>query len=200
MKKERFDRKQLADRIRMELEKLDHEEKPTVEEVLKHWKFEHSFDAYPEVVEVAVRGIREFSYYDYGEHMYYVNIPHVTVDQLAAVDALGVEIMNGVLNIGEGAYVHWLMDEKQGSPEEKAIHSAFTADRYSDMTTFERKREELIQKRMEEMKEELEGEEEFRELRQRLDQVSEDGLIRLSENRAAFLTPGMVEAIGEADI
>lgn len=199
MKKEMFDRKQLADRIRMELEKLNHEEKPTVEDVLKCWKFEHPFEAYPEVVEVAVRGIREFSYYDYGQHMYYVNIPDVTVDQLAAVNALGVEIMNGVLNIGEGAYVHWLMDEKQGSPEEKAIHSAFTAERYNSLEDFEEERDALIQKRLEEMKEEFE-EEDFKEFRARLDQVSEDGLIRLSGNRAAFLTPGLVEAIGEADL
>lgn len=198
MKKETFDRKQLTDRIRMELEKLDHEEKPTVEEVLKHWKFEHPFDAYPEIVEVAVCGIREFSYYDFGQHMYYVNIPDVTVNELSAVDALGVEIMNGVLNIGEGAYIHWLLDKKQGSPEEKAIHSALTAERYSSLEDFEEKRDALIQKRMEEMKEELE-EEELEEFRQRLDQVAEDGLIRLSNNQAAFLTPGLVEAIGEAE-
>lgn len=199
MKKERFDRKQLADRIGLRLAEIDHDEKPTVDDVLNRWNFEHPFEAYPAVVEVAIQGIQVFSFYDYGQHMYYVNIPDVTVDKLSAVDALGVEIMNGVLNIEEGAYVHWLMDKKQGSPEEKAIHAALESERYSSLEDFEEKRDGLIQKRMEEMKEELE-EEELKEFRQRLDQVAEDGLIRLSEKRAAFLTPGLVEAIGEADL
>lgn len=198
MKKERFDRGRLADRIGTQLNEIDHEERPTIEDVLKRWKFEHPFEAYPAVVKVAIQGIQVFSFYDYGQHMYYVSIPDLTVDELSAVDALGVEIMTGVLNV-RGIYRDWLNDQRQGSPEEKAIQAALHSERYSSLEAFKEEREALIQKRMEEIKEEFE-EEYFEGFRQRLDQVAEDGLIRLSNNRGAFLTPGLVEAIREADL